>query len=360
MFSEEQVKNLYSDLPRPQILQKVHEKFQISSNYCLTYELATVYVLSVLNKKDSYAWEMEQELIERTIFRVSSTVLSKVLEDLSSDRVVNTYIRKLEGRGRPKIMYKLSSEWYIHAIALVRYWEEFVKSSKLFKLIETLNTSNLSDSEKSKHQDDVTALGEKNVEIPKPIKPQYSDLSSQDKALSLELPLKTEVCIENIDIESADNIETNYPDTKITIARYPQVRLIPDLLTDKPKSIAKWESIDRAGIAKILEYEQVQGRIPDRKAHNHPGYDIESRDLAGNIRYIEVKSITGKWDNCNVCMTPTQFDLARQLGSEYWLYVVERAEEEREFKIYTIQDPANKSSRIAFNGHWKKHTVVTR
>ena len=358
MYDEEQIKNLYSDTPRPQILQRAHNKFHIPTNCWLNYELVTVYILSVLKKNDSYALELEQELTNRTNFRVSSTLLNKVLDDLSTEKVVTTYLQKNEGRGRSKIMYKLTKDWYIHAIVLVRYWEEFIKSSKLFQLIETLNTSSPSNSAESELLDNLAiSSDQKTLATPKPIKPQSSDWSNAQKDLNLELPLNINVRSEHTDVELGVGMEANYPNSKIANSRYPQVRLIPDLSTHKPESIAKWQSIDRAGIAKILEYEQLQGRIPDRKAHNHPGYDLESRDLAGNIRYIEVKSITGKWDNCNVCMTPTQFDIARQLGAEYWLYVVERAEEEQEFKIYTIQDPANKSSRIAFNGHWKKHTA---
>jgi predicted transcriptional regulator len=124
MFDEEQIKNLYSDTPRPQILQRAYQKFQALNNYCLNYELVTLYVLSVLKKKESYAWEMEQELTRKTNFRVSSTTLSKVLDDLLAEKVVISYKRKGEGRGRPKRMYKLSNEWYFHAIALAKFWEE--------------------------------------------------------------------------------------------------------------------------------------------------------------------------------------------------------------------------------------------
>jgi hypothetical protein len=49
------------------------------------------------------------------------------------------------------------------------------------------------------------------------------------------------------------------------------------------------DRIDRLAIAAVLEAERALGFEPRELDHNHPGYDIESRDRDGRLRFIEVK-----------------------------------------------------------------------
>lgn len=128
-----------------------------------------------------------------------------------------------------------------------------------------------------------------------------------------------------------------------------------DFNTDNQSNQIARESIDDAGIARVLEYEKQHGRNPEEKAHTHPGYDVESSSMdSKQTRYIEVKSIRGDWDSRGVKMTHTQFNKARELGDKFWLYVVERAESDTEFKIYMIQDPANRVDEFFYDLGWRK------
>jgi len=55
-------------------------------------------------------------------------------------------------------------------------------------------------------------------------------------------------------------------------------------------------AVDQAGVDHVVEYETSRGVIPVVMPPKHPGYDIESKDNAGEIvRYIEVKSLSGDW-----------------------------------------------------------------
>jgi hypothetical protein len=86
---------------------------------------------------------------------------------------------------------------------------------------------------------------------------------------------------------------------------------------------------------------------------NHPGYDIESRDTSGEIeRYIEVKSRSGLWGDDGVGLTSTQFSKARELGEQYWLYVVENAAQP-DAQIYRIQNPAGKVEQFLYDAGWQ-------
>ena len=80
--------------------------------------------------------------------------------------------------------------------------------------------------------------------------------------------------------------------------------------------------IEVAGMKAVLEYEMNRAKIEDRKkiidvSERDVGYDIESFD-----RLIEVKSFktTG-----SVKLTSHEWETARRLQGDYWLYVVETA-----------------------------------
>jgi hypothetical protein len=108
---------------------------------------------------------------------------------------------------------------------------------------------------------------------------------------------------------------------------------------------------DRAGIAQVKTYEQKEGRVVEELAHNHPGYDLLSKDKSGEIlRYIEVKSTGADWNG--ILLSPTQFREAQRLGELYWLYVVENTESPNP-RVYPIQNPAGLAEKFIFDNGWK-------
>ena len=68
-----------------------------------------------------------------------------------------------------------------------------------------------------------------------------------------------------------------------------------------------------------MEHEQRNGRRPKDVSAKNIGYDIESREDNGDTRYIEVKARAGRG---HVSMTPNEMKMARNLGSDYYLYAV--------------------------------------
>ncbi len=114
--------------------------------------------------------------------------------------------------------------------------------------------------------------------------------------------------------------------------------------------------IAEIGVAHAMKYESEHGRTPtdmETIQFNHPGYDIKSMDEMDQARYIEVNSFSGIWDSQNPAqMTRTEFEHARMLGESYWLYVVEKVEED-DYKIYTICNPANRADYYLFDHGWQ-------
>ncbi|HEV8718941.1 MAG TPA: DUF3883 domain-containing protein [Candidatus Binatia bacterium] len=59
-------------------------------------------------------------------------------------------------------------------------------------------------------------------------------------------------------------------------------------------SQAERERIDRLAVAAVIKAERRLGHEPREMPHEHPGYDIESKDPAFNhLRFIEVKGLRG-------------------------------------------------------------------
>jgi hypothetical protein len=110
---------------------------------------------------------------------------------------------------------------------------------------------------------------------------------------------------------------------------------------------------DKAGIARVLKFEQEAGRFPKEMPHNTPGYDVESADAEGQIvRYIEVKSLTGSWGGDYAVLSARQFEKANSMDDEFWLYVVERAQRE-DFRIHRIPNPALHTTEFMFDDGWR-------
>jgi len=112
--------------------------------------------------------------------------------------------------------------------------------------------------------------------------------------------------------------------------------------------------IDLAGVARVLEHERKCGRETREKAHSNAGFDVESFDKHGAlVRRIEIKSTGGQWSIAGVMLSRRQHQQAVDDGELFWLYVVENALDD-DYKIYRIQNPANKIDYFGFDGGWKE------
>jgi sacsin len=104
----------------------------------------------------------------------------------------------------------------------------------------------------------------------------------------------------------------------------------------------------------VLQYERQQGRQPSPQRHNNPGFDVLSRDDQNEPRYIEVKGIKGGWGLDGVPISVRQFEFAKDKGEEFWLYVVEYADDPQEVTIHMIQDPVNQITQFRFDSGWQQ------
>ena len=107
--------------------------------------------------------------------------------------------------------------------------------------------------------------------------------------------------------------------------------------------------IERHAIDLIIGLEPKLRRTPD----GNPGFDLYEADSSGRqIRWVEVKSMTGSLEDRPVGLSYTQFDCAREKGDAYWLYVVEHATDAAQARVLRIQNPVGHSRRFTFDRGW--------
>jgi hypothetical protein len=92
-----------------------------------------------------------------------------------------------------------------------------------------------------------------------------------------------------------------------------------------------------------------------RTPGGNPGFDLYEADSSGKqIRWIEVKAMTGSLKDRPVGMSHTQFYYARERGDAYWLYVVEHATDPAQARVLRIQNPAAHARTFTFDRGWSE------
>ena len=105
----------------------IYQFFQDPPPNYLNKELAVCYVLSVLLKGESYGTQLIQQLEqEYPTYRLSDTVLYSALKFLEDSEAIAGYWKKVEGRGRPRRMYQIRSEWREQAQELASFWRGYM------------------------------------------------------------------------------------------------------------------------------------------------------------------------------------------------------------------------------------------
>jgi DNA-binding PadR family transcriptional regulator len=89
----------------------------------LNQELAVCYILDILLQGDSYGTELIARLErESSTYRLSDTVLYSAIKFLGT---IAGYWKKVEGRGRPRRMYRIEPDWLTKAREFAYFWNQY-------------------------------------------------------------------------------------------------------------------------------------------------------------------------------------------------------------------------------------------
>ncbi len=101
--------------------------------------------------------------------------------------------------------------------------------------------------------------------------------------------------------------------------------------------------------------ELIRSREPllEKTPAGNAGFDLVENDLNGEPeRWVEVKAMTASLENRPVGLSSVQFNFARLHGEQYWLSVVEHANDALRARIVKIKDPAGRTGTFTFDGGW--------
>jgi hypothetical protein len=108
-------------------------------------------------------------------------------------------------------------------------------------------------------------------------------------------------------------------------------------------------ALEEQAIAFILSLEPELQRTPT----NNPGFDLMAvNGSCAQVKWVEVKAMSGTMEDRPVGMSRNQFDCAREHGEAYWLYIVEHADLPNQARIVRIQDPAGQTRTFTFDHGW--------
>lgn len=95
--------------------------------------------------------------------------------------------------------------------------------------------------------------------------------------------------------------------------------------------LSKWRTAEQ----QCIEIEKLKGNEAKYVGSKNLGYDVESRDDKGNVRYIEVKLLSTK--NGPFTMTNNEYSSAHLYGNNYYLCLI--CANENELEAIYIQNP---------------------
>lgn len=97
----------------------------------------------------------------------------------------------------------------------------------------------------------------------------------------------------------------------------------------------------------------------EKAPKNQKGYDILEIDSNGEIiRYIEVKTLTGRWGDGGVAVTESQLEFA-QAYDNWWLFVVENINTQNT-TVHIFENPVHQANRFMFDHSWKQLSETTK
>ena len=100
----------------------------------------------------------------------------------------------------------------------------------------------------------------------------------------------------------------------------------PERTSPQIAPMVRDEEIERIAVRVAIAHEEAEGRIVESVEQDNRGFDLISRkphpedvETAIDVRFIEVK---GRADTGEIALTSNEYNTAKRLSQDYWLYVV--------------------------------------
>lgn len=118
----------------------------------------------------------------------------------------------------------------------------------------------------------------------------------------------------------------------------------PDGLDHSERMVLEAKAIDLTRV--------VEPNLKPMPAGNE-GFDLVETDANDEPeRWVEVKAMKGCLEDRPVGLSSAQFEFARQHGDQYWLYIVEYADDVERARILKIKNPVGRTGTFTFDKGW--------
>lgn len=155
----------------------------------------------------------------------------------------------------------------------------------------------------------------------------------QVKRENVDLPIRNKEDQKKMYEEARKNLEIEIQQEQSLSISTPELLTVIKVIPEKVDMVEN-EEIERIGMNIAMEYERIQGRVPEDVSKENLGFDIRSRGK-DEIRYIEVKARANEGE---VALTQNEWFKARRFKKQYWLYLVANAATSP--TLYIINNPA--------------------
>lgn len=98
--------------------------------------------------------------------------------------------------------------------------------------------------------------------------------------------------------------------------------------------------------------EEIRPQQIDLLGGNNKGYDIEYK-LNGVIHFVEVKGLSGSWDDNDVLLSKSQFEKAQQAKDLFSIFVVEFVDDHERTQVWEIKNPAEYFTKMQVDHGWR-------
>ena len=203
------------------------------------------------------------------------------------------------------------------------------------------------------------------VKIPPPITPKFSTESERtesEREESLDKTYSSGSYTGNNRNKNTDSISINNSASKKIVSSNDRM----PVYVGKEKEVDEDTKNSQAGLAKEIgdkgenyilsnpkDYLLLETNYFEKAPVNNRGFDIYEKNSTGStVRYIEVKTLTGRWGAGGVGITDSQLEFAQE-NKIWWLFVIENINTNNT-NVFQFKNPIIEANRFMFDNSWKQ------
>lgn len=122
---------------------------------------------------------------------------------------------------------------------------------------------------------------------------------------------------------------------------------------DDPAKVAARVATERAAVEYFMTTQAARWKSLTEMPQNNPGFDVLAIAEDDQEEFIEIKGQSGAWTEEGVALTPHELMTAQQKGEQFWLCIVEFAQDDKRRQLHLVRNPYGMIQQFRFDKGWK-------